>query len=58
MKWVHMTHLKTAKNLQLNICNGHLLNKDRNLDLKAQKVQKTVNKGGIILPQVTQNLIR
>ena len=31
------------------IWNEHLQNKHRNVDLKMQKVQKTINKGGIIL---------
>ena len=38
--------------------NGHLQNKHRNVDLKTQKVQKTINKGGIILGQVADNLIK
>ena len=38
------------------ILNRHLQNKYRNVDSKIQKVQKTINKGGIILGQVTDNL--
>ena len=40
------------------IWNGHLQNKHRNVDLKTQKVQKTINKGGIILGQVADSLIK
>ena len=40
------------------IWNGHLQNKQRNVDLKTQKVQKTINKGGIILGQVVDSLIK
>ena len=40
------------------IWNGHLQNKQRNVDLKTQKVQKTINKGGIILGQVADSLIK
>ena len=40
------------------IWNGHLQNKHRNVDLKTQKVKKTINKGGIILGQVTDSLIK
>ena len=39
------------------IWNGYLQNKHRNVDLKIQKVQKTINKGGIILVQVADSLI-
>ena len=62
MRWVHMTHLKTAKNLQLNISekiwDEHLQSKHRNLDVKTQKTQKTISKGGIILGQVADSLIK
>ena len=40
------------------IWNGYLQNKQRNVDLKTQKVQKTINKGGIILGQVADSLIK
>ena len=40
------------------IWNGHFKNKHRNLDLNTQMVQKTINKGGIILGQVTNSLIK
>ena len=40
------------------IWNGWLQNKHRNVDLKTQNVQKTINKGGIILGQVADNLIK
>ena len=40
------------------IWNGHLQNKNRNPDLKTQMMQKTINKGGIILGQVANNLIK
>ena len=40
------------------IWNGHLQNKHRNVDLKTQKVQKTINEGGIILGQVADSLIK
>ena len=39
------------------IWNRHLQNKHRNVDLKTPKVQKT-NKGGIILGEVADNLIK
>ena len=32
--------------------------KNKNVDLKTQKVQKTINKGGIILGQVAYTLIK
>ena len=38
------------------IWNRHLQNKYRNVDLKTQKVQETINKGDIILGQVVDNL--
>ena len=40
------------------IWNGHFQNKHRNVDLKTQKGQKTINKGGIILGQVADSLIK
>ena len=40
------------------IWNRHFQNKHRNVDLKTQKVQKTINKGGIILGQVADSLIK
>ena len=40
------------------IWNEHLKNKHRNVDLNTQKVQKTINKGEIILGQVTNSLIK
>ena len=40
------------------IWNEHLQNKHRNVDLKTQKVQKTINKGGIILGQLADSLIK
>ena len=38
--------------------NGHPQNKHRNVNLKIQKVQKTINKGGIVLGDVADNLIK
>ena len=63
MKWVYMTHLKTAILILIKYCNEeiwneHLQNKHRNVDLKTQKVQKTINKGGIILGQLADSLIK
>ena len=40
------------------IWNGHPQNKHRTVNLKTQKVQKTINKGGIILGQVADSLIK
>ena len=40
------------------IWNGHLQNKHRYVDLKTQKVEKTINKAGIILGEMTDNLIK
>ena len=40
------------------IWNGHLQNKHGNKDLKTQRVQKTINKGDIILGQVADSLIK
>ena len=40
------------------IWNGHLENKNRNVDLKTQKVQKTISNGNIILGQVADSLIK
>ena len=40
------------------IWNEHLQSKQRNVDLKAQKMQKTINKGGIILGEVADSLIK
>ena len=34
------------------------LNPDRNVDLKKQKLQRTINKGGIVLGQLEDNLIK
>ena len=58
-----MTHLKTAILILIKYCNEeiwneHLQNKHRNVDLKTQKVQKTINKGGIILGQLADSLIK
>ena len=47
-----------VKHCNEEIWNGYLQNKHRNVDLKTQKVQKTVNKGGIILGQVADSLIK
>ena len=38
--------------------NGHPQNKHRNFNLNIQKVQKTINKGGIVLGDVADNLIK
>ena len=38
--------------------NGHPQNKHSNVDLKIQKVQKTINKGGLVLGDVADNLIK
>ena len=40
------------------IWNEHLQSKHRNVDLKAQKMQKTINKGSIILGEVADSLIK
>ena len=40
------------------IWNEHLKNKHRNVDLNTQKVQKTINKGGIILGPEADSLIK
>ena len=47
-----------CQNLAIKYCNKeiwnrHLQNKHRNVNFKTQKVQKTINKGGITLGQVT-----
>ena len=52
-----------CQKLAIKYCNeeiwkGNLQNKHRNVDLKTQKVQKTINKGSIILGQVADNLIK
>ena len=60
MRWVHTTHCQklAIKYCNEEISNGHLQNKHRNVNLKTQKVQKTINKGGIILGQVADSLIK
>ena len=54
---------KNCQKLAIKYCNeeiwtGHLQNKHRNVDLKTQKVQKTINKAGMILGQVADSLIK
>lgn len=54
---------KNCQNIKVKECNdeiwtGFLQTKHRNVDLKTQKVQKTINKGGIILGQLADNLIK
>ena len=34
------------------------MNPDRNVDLKKQKLQRTINKGGIVLGQLEDNLMK
>ena len=34
------------------------MNPDRTVDLKKQKLQRTINKGGIVLGQLEDNLIK
>ena len=60
MRWVFKPTPNCQKIaiLQEEIWSGHLQNKHRNVDLKTQKMQKTVNKGGTILGQVADNLIK
>ena len=60
MRWVHTTNCQklAIKYYNEEISNGHLQNKHRNVNLKTQKVQKAINKGGIILGQVTDSLIK
>ena len=40
------------------ICNGYLQNKYRNVDFKHKWCKKTIKKGGIILRQAVDNLIK
>ena len=40
------------------IWNGHLQNKHRNVDLNTEKVQKSINKGGITLGPEADSLIK
>ena len=58
----HLTHPKTPKNVQVNNAMKKFgmstFRKNKNVDLKTQKVQKTINKGGIILGQVAYTLIK
>ena len=58
-----MTHPKTGKNLQLIITvrkfgNVYIQNKDRNVNIKTQKVQKTIDKGCINQGQVAHDSIK
>ena len=46
------------KHCNAEIWNEHLQNKHKNVDLKTLKVPKSINKGGIILRQVADNLIK
>ena len=62
MRWAHMTYLKTATNLQLNIkvkkfgTGAFRINTE--IWILKQQVQETINKGVIILGQVTDKLIK
>ena len=53
---------RNCQKLAIKYCNEEIWNwcvqkKHRNVDLKIQKAQKTINKGGIILGQVSDSLI-
>ena len=51
-------HKLAIKYYSEEIWNRCLQNKCRNVDLKTQQVQETINKGVIILGQVTDKLIK